>query len=678
LTPLRPQAERGPAPDAGSPAAPHIELAEVFVRADLEERRTFDLLCIAAVEWAGDDREPLAREFVVLGPESLRSHATPSAHGLSVLGIDVGPAGPDVRSVSVLLLRVQRRPRLREIGASIQDLGELLAYTDDREGSNAVAATIVGRLEGLAAMQGVALAAAGVIERAAQGDAHYLLARRGVTSSELDPFEVRDDQLVSTGSDGRATAWREDDFVLVKIGRPRPRERTERTIHELRREHALVEVEPGAEVSGDDETYSSRTARARQSRNAAEIVRAALDDDADVVAATVRLAVAQPGASHLVDGISTRISSPRAYWKVDAALESVADAADVTATVRDAVELARTRLTRRLDALLFRAENQDLVPVVTPLVLEIGDDLVPIVDSRQDDGLFLYQLVPEMRDRVRASTGVAVPGVRARGNPGLTEGRFLLQVHEVTVQRASVNRDASFVLRPAEPGAALAGAELTDVHPLSGERGLWVIEEGAGAVDGNDRLSSPQYLVRHIELVLRTRPSRFLGLQEVAGLVETWSKSDESGLVQSVVPDIDAQLRLAWLLQALVDDGLPVLDWQAILETARDRGLSAQPGVLYRSVRARLRADLQPPWSPETTFVVPPELEEALLRTDEPGLQHRARHEFSEWLRATQRDHGPALALVASSDETREFVAMLSTPGNRLIRTFTGAELGPQ
>ena len=68
-------------------------------------------------------------------------------------------------------------------------------------------------------------------------------------------------------------------------------------------------------------------------------------------------------------------------------------------------------------------DSELFIPVVTPIVLEVSDALVPFVDSRQDSGRFLYELIPFMRDGLFVELGVRFPGVRARGNPGLPPGR---------------------------------------------------------------------------------------------------------------------------------------------------------------------------------------------------------------------------------------------------------------
>ncbi len=78
-------------------------------------------------------------------------------------------------------------------------------------------------------------------------------------------------------------------------------------------------------------------------------------------------------------------------------------------------------------------DSELFVPVVTPIVLEVSDALVPFVDSRQDNGKFLFELIPFMRDGLFVELGVRFPGVRARGNSGLPPGAYQIQINEVPV-----------------------------------------------------------------------------------------------------------------------------------------------------------------------------------------------------------------------------------------------------
>jgi tetratricopeptide (TPR) repeat protein len=272
-----------------------------------------------------------------------------------------------------------------------------------------------------------------------------------------------------------------------------------------------------------------------------------------------------------------------AYSTLDAGWAAAGEDPALPDDVRAAASDARRGLATALDALLGMAASGDepYFPVVTPLVLEIGDALVPIVDSRQDGGRFLYELVPSMRDRIQTGIGVIVPGVRARGAFALAPDAFSIQIDEAPVLTASVDPHATF--RVVE--GVRRDAALSDFHPLTGEPGIWAIcattdEPGHDGVP----LTAAEYLVHQIERVVRAHLRRYLGPEEVSTLVAEWTSHDEE-LVTSVLPDREAVVRLTWVLQALADDGIPLTDWQALVTGVRDTPKDVVSGASPPSAR---------------------------------------------------------------------------------------------
>jgi tetratricopeptide (TPR) repeat protein len=376
----------------------------------------------------------------------------------------------------------------------------------------------------------------------------------------------------------------------------------------------------------------------------------------------------------LGDLAQSLIGSTRAYARLDSAWAAASIDPALPPDLRLAVADARAVLVGVLDDTLGLSRiPEDLVSVVTPIVLELGDALIPIVDPRQDGDRFLYELIPAMRDRISAATGVTVPGVRARGNPALEPTGFSIQVDEVPVATAALNPNSKFA---AVPGVQ-QDAWLTDFDPSTGDLGVWAFVPAA-EVDkdnqGDDRLTAADVLAHHIESVVRANLRRYLGPEEVSQLVAGWADFDEQ-LVAAVLPDEGAKLRLTWVLQALANDAVPLTDPAALLSGIRDAGGIGTPTrTLYRALRYRLRDRLPGPNNGFIAVPLPTEYEASLF---ECGTVE-ARFEFRLWLREYVATSGPAITLITESSQVRELVSELARVVHPLIKTLTKKELdGP-
>ena len=382
------------------------------------------------------------------------------------------------------------------------------------------------------------------------------------------------------------------------------------------------------------------------------------------------------GDESFVDGVVSLLDDVESYWAVDAMLHELQEEPNASPPATALAAKARAALVDSLDRILrLTGASTVEIPVVTPIVAEVGDALVPIVDSAQDGGVFLFELVPAMRDRIRSSTGVTVPGVRMRGNPSLAPERFTVQVDEVPVLTGSVEMGRRLAVVPFQPNGPRPAGELIDVHPLNGERGLWVLstEPEGGDAPG---LTNAQNLVYRIELAIRAHLARYLGPQELSILVDTWAEDDPEDLVAAVLPDADARLRLTWVLQALVDDGVPVSDWAALLAAIREAGGVGRPvAELRRAVRARLRSSLPGPQTGRTVVIVPAEHEEALLKPTDANTAIDPEHDVMRWLRGTVAAMGPAITLVTRTQNGREQLSALARTEDRLITTMSQDEL---
>lgn len=706
----RVEAETGDAPQ-------ELFVRQIFAAADLEERRSIDLLFVALLERGrGGDGDTGAVELVVVGPDALRAQIVAGPSGFTVTELRLAPVAPRLRTVLAALVRVSRAGRSREVLESIEALGRLLDYGADPHGSAAAAHAVVRRLEVLTSGPGVRVSVAGALRRPADPttfESLHLLA-----DAELgldDEVELRDGRLTVTSATtggttiaatrvegGAATPrraspgepvardrrpWTGGDYILLRTGRPARRQAAEaRPLWQRKQEHALTDVGLGAETAEEADSYSSRAAAVRQAGRAQQIVELTLAGDETSAAAILSSALTQPGAEGpLLSSLAAGIGAETDYWALRSVVRRVRADPHGGPKQDRIVGLLEDRVGQRLDQLLGLGPPEDSggeVPVTTPIVLEVSDALTPIVDSRVDGGHFLYELIPAMRDRVCDVTGVVVPGVRARGNPGLALGAFLILIDEIPVIEVRMSVDGRYSVRSVADEPVPADADIADVHPIDGAPGRWRIDplDGpAGSPDPRTTFSGAQYIVHRLERVIRVSLGTMLGLQEVDALLQAWRAEDTGGVLQ--INGLRAEQRLTALLQDLVTERVPIVDWRAVIDAVtRAGGIDSDLRTLHSEVRRRLRHALPGLRTGPAAVRVPDHLQAALAGRGPAQLAstaHDPAHgqlEFLGWLRRAVEEVGPVLSLI-TGDDVRPLVAALARAEGTAVVTLSEEEV---
>ena len=509
-------------------------------------------------------------------------------------------------------------------------------------------------------------------------------------------------------------AWLESATALARAMELSPGPlRTAPALVDRLRDHVLLYLSD--RFTRDDGWQAKAAAAARAVRRVAELL-----PPADLVPALTMQTVAlvlsgdltagrtacREALSHAARGTAfTDAAAPLVvtiadYWALDDTLAAVEETAaqavgqtgDTLERLRGKSAEAREALRERMDELigLRHVEDPEEIPVPIPIVVEVGGGLVPIVDSKQDGGTFLFSLIPAMRDRIKAKTGVIVPGVRLRANDNLPPRGYNVQVDEIPVMTGVLPAGAVARQSASAPGPL---AEPIDFDPRTGEPGVWTLRELAGdeppdASDGevNDgdaiiALSAPEYLINRIELAVRGHLARYLGPQEVAALVDEWAEQPaEPGTAapREVVPDTEAVLHITWLLQRMVSDTVPIAEWRQILTVVRDAGgLTVPSSSLYQAVRRGLRTLLPGPGTGRTPVEVPSEYELPMNSAndgDTSTLPMMRRAGFLVWLGEQIAETGPAITLITQTQEGREAVAALARTQHRLVTALTREE----
>lgn len=183
-----------------------------------------------------------------------------------------------------------------------------------------------------------------------------------------------------------------------------------------------------------------------------------------------------------------------------------------------------------------------LLPVVTPIALEVAHDLIPLFEG--EDSRAMNELVPALRAGIHRDLGVWIPGVRVRGN-------------------------------------------VTDMPPRTG---LIMIEEVPVVLltvppDGNDDL----FLIDALDEQVRTVVSSFIGPDEAHRMIHS-AGDDVVALAHSIIPDQVSWFEFVDVLRRLVEEGISVADVERVLRTMSEhRPYEAEITALTEHVRHALK-----------------------------------------------------------------------------------------
>jgi tetratricopeptide (TPR) repeat protein len=312
---------------------------------------------------------------------------------------------------------------------------------------------------------------------------------------------------------------------------------------------------------------------------------------------------------------------------------------------RNELIAAGRELAGYLDEVLQLAEqpNDSRSSLVTPIVLEIGPLFIPS-DTGPEWTLF-KTLIPEMKQRIADQLGLALPGVRVRPIAGEQDSYSIL-LDEIPVTGGRVDPGSRYCTSaPAvlnEIGIESSALVPTD-HPVTGAPGAWVRPEHWDLIEKHhlELWTEPlQFIVQHLESVLRQHPADFVGIQEVENMLTEWSTTEVGQLlVQTSLSDEPARWRFARVLRSLAKDGIPLMPWEPVMRAAAAAGIHSAPmSDIMRTVRMKLQNRL-PGNVPPVTYVelVPERDEEKLLNLVRGGSASISPQQALELL-ATLRD----------------------------------------
>jgi hypothetical protein len=235
------------------------------------------------------------------------------------------------------------------------------------------------------------------------------------------------------------------------------------------------------------------------------------------------------------------VHSPEAYRPLKNWLGRIVTRAQVAGdavVLRDAADALLELTLRRYQLIVRRPHDKgfahraaDMMPTVPPVVLAADAALFGEGEETEAKRMLDPNTGPlaMMKARVKDSFGVGLPAVRVSPIEGAAPGRYTILINGVP------------------------------------------IAAGTAGDDGSSRSHRYASMLEQLQEVLLGNLDAFLGIQQVVWLLDEWEAEDPEEADERremrgrAVPDDESLARLAAVLQALVQEGVPLKDLSAVL-----------------------------------------------------------------------------------------------------------------
>ncbi|MCM8534740.1 MAG: flagellar biosynthesis protein FlhA [Lentisphaeraceae bacterium] len=263
--------------------------------------------------------------------------------------------------------------------------------------------------------------------------------------------------------------------------------------------------------------------------------------------------------------------------------------------------------------------DNSYVKSISPMSLEIGFSLVPLVDAGQDGDLI--ERIGNIRQQVYDELGFRIPPIAVNDNIELGNNEYRLLIRGLERARGNVHVGSHLAIDPGDIEEQIEGIRTQD--PAFGFDAVWINPKRVEAAEtsGYTVVDAASVITTHITKLVRDYASDLLSRQDTSTLVDA-IKETNPAVVEELIPD---RLNLGVVhrvLQNLLEEQVPVHDMPVIMETLSDfADQTKDPVVLAEFCRQALKGHITSQLLSEnnTLFAITlqPELESTIAESIE-------------------------------------------------------------
>jgi flagellar biosynthesis protein FlhA len=204
---------------------------------------------------------------------------------------------------------------------------------------------------------------------------------------------------------------------------------------------------------------------------------------------------------------------------------------------------------------------------IDPIALEIGYNLIPLVDPEQ--GGDLLERVTMIRRQSAIELGLIFPPIRIRDNMKLDPNTYSIKIKGVEVGKGTIKMGKYLAMNPGDVEESIEGEET--IEPAFGLPAIWIDETQRERAErlGYTVVDSPSVIATHITEIIKSYASEVLGRQDVQALLNSLSQ-DYSAVVDEVKKAGATIGDLQKVLKGLLKEGVSIRDLVTIIETVAD------------------------------------------------------------------------------------------------------------
>jgi len=220
-----------------------------------------------------------------------------------------------------------------------------------------------------------------------------------------------------------------------------------------------------------------------------------------------------------------------------------------------------------------KADEGPRIEPVDLIALDVGYQLVPLVDASQGGGLL--DRIRSLRKQLALELGFVVPPIHIKDNLQIGPSEYRIYVKENEVARGTMQPDAYLAINPGSAQPGLEGVPAQE--PVFGLAALQISDKDREKAQmmGYTVVDPATVIVTHLAEVIRRHAGELLTRQDVHSLLQKLAK-DHPKVVEELVPN---QLSLGVVhrvLQTLLDERVSIRDLLTILETLGDHATAVK------------------------------------------------------------------------------------------------------